>query len=84
MCSWTAQLGHTGGTRWVRGLKEAAVATEYRRRRGDETKPWHFCANCKSWPKEHYETSQLAPTHICDGCKGLERRQMCTKAETFV
>jgi hypothetical protein len=58
--------------------------TDYRRRKGDEHKPWHFCANCKSWPKENFELSKLQPGSVCRECLALQRRQMCTRAEAFV
>jgi hypothetical protein len=67
---------------WV--TREVAVtSTDYRRRKGDESKPWHFCANCKSWPKEQFD-STAHPDRICTECVSLQRRQMCTRQEAFV
>lgn len=57
---------------------------EYRRRKGDDARPWHFCANCKSWPKEHFDTVTGSARPVCTECQALERRQMCTRAEAFV
>jgi hypothetical protein len=60
------------------------ATVEYRRRVGDDHRPWHFCANCKAWPREHCEISQGAPGQLCTECQSLHRRQMCTPAEAFV
>ena len=60
------------------------ATTTYRRRKGDEDKPWHFCANCKSWPKEHFDSTVQPDRKVCTECLALQRRQMCTLAEAFV
>jgi hypothetical protein len=60
------------------------ASSDYRRARGDDRKPWHFCANCKDWPKENFETSARAERHVCQQCTALQKRQMCTRADTFV
>jgi hypothetical protein len=60
------------------------AATEYRRRKGEDKKPWHFCANCKSWPKEHFDSTSQPVRPVCRECEALQRRQMCTRAEAFV
>jgi hypothetical protein len=60
------------------------AATEYRRRKGDEHKPWHFCANCKSWPIDHFDLTSQLPRRVCSECETLQRRQMCTREEAFV
>lgn len=51
---------------------------------GDENKPWHFCANCKSWPTEHFDTTSQPVRKVCAECLALQRREMCTRAEAFV
>jgi hypothetical protein len=60
------------------------AATDYRRRKGDDAKPWHFCANCKQWPREHFEVATGPVRPVCTACRELERRQMCTRADAFV
>jgi hypothetical protein len=67
------------------GDREATVATtDYRRPKGDESKPWHFCSNCKSWPKENFDSAALPVRKVCAECLALQRREMCTRAEAFV
>ena len=60
------------------------TATDFRRRKGDEDKPWHFCANCKAWPTENFDSTVRPVRKVCVECLALQRRQMCTRAEAFV
>ncbi len=60
------------------------AAPDYRRRKGDDTGPWHFCSNCKDWPKEHYEAQGPQRHNVCSQCLTLERRQMCTRTEAYL
>ena len=57
---------------------------DYRRPKGDDTKPWHFCANCKAWPKENYVSSERPVRPVCDQCLALQKRQMCTRADAYI
>lgn len=60
------------------------MATEYRRRKGDEGQPWHFCSNCKQWPTRNFDTSAGKGDPVCAQCEALERRQMCTREDTYL
>jgi hypothetical protein len=61
----------------------AVAKTEFRRHNGEGSHRWHFCSNCKDWPTEHFESSQTRQTPACRECEGLERRQMCTKEDSY-
>ncbi len=50
---------------------------EYRRRKGAEDHPWHFCTNCKSWPAGNFDRTVTRPAQVCADCESLQRRQMC-------
>ena len=57
---------------------------EYRRRKGADGRPWHFCTNCKSWPTDSYESTTEKRRPVCDECTSLERRQMCGKEDAYL
>ena len=77
--------GDNGGAGSSVVSKEAAmVAADYRRVKGSDRLPWHFCANCKDWPKANFESSAQPERPVCQQCVSLQRRQMCTRAEAFV
>ena len=57
---------------------------DFRRRKGDDKHPWHFCSNCKYWPTEDYESSTRPQRPVCRDCESLARRQMCTRTEAFL
>lgn len=60
------------------------MPTEYRRRKGEPGHPWHFCANCKQWPTRNYDVSKAKDGQVCEQCESLERRQMCTREDTYL
>lgn len=55
----------------------ASRMSEYRRRRSADT--WHWCANCSSYPTEHYVVSQGRPNHgeLCNECQVKQRTGAC-------
>ena len=56
---------------------------DFRQKKGEGLHPWHFCSNCKGWPTENFESSQAKVGPLCHECEGLERRQMCTKDNSY-
>jgi hypothetical protein len=57
---------------------------DYRRKKGVEGAPWHFCTNCKQWPTDGFETSTARVRPVCEQCLALERRQMCAKEDAYL
>ena len=60
------------------------ASQEYRRRKGAAGRSWHFCTNCRQWPTDDFETSAAKVRPVCDECRILERRQMCTKEDAYL
>lgn len=60
------------------------ASRELRRRKGAVGQAWHFCSNCKHWPVANFETAWSGDVPVCEECRGLERRQMCTRSEAFL
>jgi hypothetical protein len=57
---------------------------EYRRKKGADDHPWHFCTNCKQWPTEGYDATSDKVRPVCEQCLSLERRQMCAKEDAYL
>lgn len=53
------------------------MASEYRRRKGNDT--WHFCSNCSNWPTSNYDSSKNKPTtgELCNECKAKRNAGNC-------
>ena len=52
---------------------------EYRRKQGSDT--WHWCGNCRHYPKSDYTTHPGGtPTsgEKCDECKAKKKNNNCT------
>lgn len=58
------------------------TSLEYRRRRGAEDHPWHFCTNCRSWPSSAFDRTNARPNEVCSECESLQRRQLCTPVDS--
>jgi len=53
------------------------VAIVYRRKRSKDT--WHFCSNCRHWPRLDYESRTEKPKsgEFCDECKSKRAKENC-------
>jgi hypothetical protein len=49
----------------------------YRRKRHSDV--WHFCSNCRNWPKSNYESTKEKPKarELCEQCKAKRFNNNC-------
>lgn len=53
------------------------MASEYRRRKGNDT--WHFCSNCSNWPTSNYDSQGQKPAsgELCNECRSKKANDNC-------
>ena len=54
------------------------MANAYRKKKGAAT--WHWCLNCRDWPKSDYDERYTKPTdgELCNQCKAKEAAGKCS------
>jgi len=56
---------------------QRTMTRTYRRKINRDT--WHFCMNCRHWPKTDYESRKRKPKsgEMCDECKSKRSKGRC-------
>lgn len=56
------------------------MARKYRKRNGARYDTWHFCSNCRNWPKRDYAERSTRPTNdeLCSQCVSKRDRKVCS------
>ena len=60
------------------------MAQTYRRKYNRDV--WHFCSNCRHWPKSNYESRKEKPKsgELCDQCSPNARRKTANNPDAWL